>query len=426
MKTSPLYTLLALLTVLSLALSACGSGSSSAPVRQSNLRREKPNLQAADLRPLTDGNNAFAFDLYQALRAENGNLAYSPFSISLALAMTSAGARGQTEAQMTQAMHFLPQAELHPAFNALDQALEAVPSSADKDQEPMQLNVANAVWTEQTLPLESAFLDTLSLNYGAGIHQSDFINQPKAVKDEINAWVSDETQEKIQDLLSENAIGPFARMVLVNAIYFKADWLDQFDANHTYDAPFHLLDGSEVTAPLMSQGMTLPYAAGDGWQMAELPYAGGTAAMDILVPDEGRFEEIEASLNAEAVSAMWSGLQPTSVSFAMPKFKVESSFTLGDYLAALGMPDAFAPDLADFSGMTGGRDLFIGAVVHKAFVAVDEEGTEAAAATAVIMELSMAPMFDVTLTVDRPFLYIIRDLQSGQILFMGRVLNPAQ
>jgi serpin B len=387
---------LALLTVLSLALSACGSSAAGSPVRKSNLRRENPNIQASDLHNLTDGNNAFAFDLYQSLRSENGNLAYSPFSISLALAMTSAGARGETEAQMTQAMHFL------------------------------QLNVANAVWTEQTLPLQSDFLDTLALHYGAGIHQSDFINQPNAVKDEINSWVSDETQEKIKDLLSENAIGPFTRMVLVNAIYFKADWLNQFDSNSTADAPFHLLDGSQVQAPLMNKGMTLPYAAGDGWQMAELPYAGGTAAMDILVPDEGRFEEIEASLNAEAVSAMWSGLQPTSVAFALPKFKVESSFKLDDSLAALGMPNAFDPDLADFSGITGHNDLFIGAVVHKAFVAVDEEGTEAAAATAVIMELSMAPMFDVTLTVDRPFLYIIRDLQSGQILFMGRVLNPAQ
>jgi serpin B len=417
---------LALLTVLSLALSACGSSAAGSPVRKSNLRRENPNIQASDLHNLTDGNNAFAFDLYQSLRSENGNLAYSPFSISLALAMTSAGARGETEAQMTQAMHFLPQAQLHPAFNALDQALEATPTSSDKNQEPLQLNVANAVWTEQTLPLQSDFLDTLALHYGAGIHQSDFINQPNAVKDEINSWVSDETQEKIQDLLSENAIGPFTRMVLVNAIYFKADWLNQFDSNSTADAPFHLLDGSQVQAPLMNKGMTLPYAAGDGWQMAELPYAGGTAAMDILVPDEGRFEEIEASLNAEAVSAMWSGLQPTSVAFALPKFKVESSFKLDDSLAALGMPNAFDPDLADFSGITGHNDLFIGAVVHKAFVAVDEEGTEAAAATAVIMELSMAPMFDVTLTVDRPFLYIIRDLQSGQILFMGRVLNPAQ
>jgi serpin B len=340
--------------------------------------------------------------------------------------MTSAGARGQTEAQMTQAMHFLPQAELHPAFNALDQALEVVPSSSDKDQEPLQLNVANAVWTEQTLPLESAFLDTLALNYGAGIHQSDFINQPEAVRKEINTWVSDETQKKIQDLLGENAISPFTRMILVNAIYFKADWLNQFDADRTYDAPFHLLDGSEVTAPLMSQGMTLPYAAGDGWQMAELPYAGGTAAMDILVPDEGRFDEIETSLDFETASAMWSGLQPTSVALAMPKFKVESSFSLAEQLAALGMPDAFDPGLADFSGITGHNDLFIGQVVHKAYVAVDEEGTEAAAATAVIMELSMAPMFDISLIVDRPFIYIIRDLQSGQILFMGRVLNPAQ
>lgn len=425
MKTPPLYALLALLTVLSLALSACGSAAAN-PIRQSNLRREKPNLQAADLRPLADGNNAFAFDLYQSMRGEDGNLACSPFSISLALAMTSAGARGQTEAQMTQAMRFLPQAELHPAFNALDQVIESVPSSSDKDQQPLQLSVANAVWTEQTLPLESAFLDTLALHYGAGIHQSDFVNQPEAVRKEINTWVSDETREKIQNLLGENAISPFTRMILVNAIYFKADWLDQFDANDTSDGPFHLLDGSEVQVPIMRQEMDIPYAAGDGWQMVELPYAGGTAAMDILVPDEGRFDEIETSLDFETASAMWNGLAPANVALGLPKFKVESSFSLAEQLADLGMPDAFDPGLADFSGMTGNRDLFIGQVIHKAYVAVDEEGTEAAAATAVIMELAMARIADISLTVDRPFIYIIRDLQTGQILFMGRVLNPAQ
>jgi serpin B len=435
MKTSPLYSLLTLLTILSLALAACGTtpppstsapAATSGPAPKSNLLREKPSVQAGDLRPLTDGNNAFAFDLYQSLRAGNDNLAYSPFSISLALAMTSAGARGGTAEQMTRVLHFLPQDQLHPAFNALDQALEAMPSSSDKDQEPLQLSVANAVWAEQSLPLQSDFLDTLALNYGAGIHQSDFINQAEAVRNEINTWVSDKTQEKIQDILPENAIGPATRMALVNAIYFKADWLDPFDAGNTFDQPFHLLDGSEVNVPMMGQGMDLPYAAGDGWQMVELPYAGGSAAMDILVPDEGRFEEIETSLDFEAASAMWNGLQPNSVSLALPKFKVESSFMLADQLATLGMTDAFSPDLADFSGMTGNKDLYIGMVIHKAFVAVDEEGTEAAAATIAVMELTMAQAFDVTLRVDRPFIYIIRDLQSGQILFMGRVLNPAQ
>lgn len=423
MKHSPMYALLTLLAVLSLTLAACGK--TEGPVKKSNLQRENPSVQDADLQALVDGDNAFAFDLYQSLRTEPRNLAYSPFSISLALAMTSAGARNDTLTQMTQALHFLPQDQLHPAFNALDQKLESQPKGS-KDQQPLQLNIANAVWTEQSLPLQSDFLDALARNYGAGVHQSDFINQYEAVRNEINGWVSDQTNQKIQNLLVPGTLDSATRMVLVNAIYFKADWLTPFDANNTSDAPFNLLDGTQVQVPTMNDEMDIPYAAGDGWQMAELPYAGGTAAMDILVPDQGRFDEIESSLDLDTVSAMWSGLQTKNVSLHLPKFKVESNFMLADQLSALGMTDAFDPDLADFSGMTGSKDLYIGAVVHKAYVAVNEKGTEAAAATAVIMELAMARIADVNLTVDRPFIYIIRDLQTGQVLFMGRVLNPAQ
>lgn len=424
MRHSPLYALFALLTVLSLALSACGGAGGT--VKRSNLRRESPPVRDADLLALVDGDNAFAFDLYRSLRAESGNLAYSPFSISLALAMTSAGARNDTLMQMTQALHFPPQDQLHPAFNALDLRLESTPINLDKDQEALVLNIANAVWTEQTLPLQSTFLDTLAQSYGAGVHQSDFRNQPQAVRREINAWVGDETKQKIKNLLSEDAISSDTRMVLVNAIYFKADWLDPFDADNTSNDAFTLSNGSQVQVPFMHQGMSIPYAAGDGWQMVELPYAGGTAAMDILVPDEGRFDEVESSLDLETFYAMRGGLQPTGVSLGLPKFKVESSFQTGDALSALGMTDAFDPGLADFSGMTGDKDLFISAVIHKAYVAVDEKGTEAAAATAVIMETAGAPLWDVSLRVDRPFIYIIRDLQTGQILFMGRVVNPAQ
>lgn len=411
-----------LLTLASILLSACGGNVS---VAESNRAREKnPAVSESDLQTLVDGNNAFALELYQSLRPEDGNLILSPFSISLALAMTYAGARGGTETQMADVLNFGPQEQTHPAFNALDLALEEKPIVLDKDQEPMQLSIANSVWAEQTFTFLPNFLDTLSVNYGAGIHLLDFINSPDPSRKTINQWVSDETRDKINDLLPENSITPDTKMVLVNAIYFKADWLSPFDANHTYDGTFKLLDGSEVTVPMMGQSMDMPYFVGDGYAAAELPYAGGTAVMTLLVPDEGRFEEIESQLDDALFKEVLGNLAIANVTLQMPKFEYESTFTLSDALAEMGMPLAFDENNADFSGMTQEQDLYIGNVIHKAYVAVDEKGTEAAAATAVIMEGATAMMPENTLYIDRPFLFFIRDAESGQILFIGRVLNP--
>jgi serpin B len=373
-----------------------------------------------------DGDNAFALDLYRSLRSRDGNLVYSPFSISLALAMTYAGAHNATESQMAGTMHFLPQDKLHTAFNALDLKLAEEHKAETKDQEPLQLNIANAVWAEQTYPFQQDFLNTIALNYGAGINLADFINQYEPARKEINGWVSDKTEEKIKELLPKGVLDSNTRMVLVNAIYFKADWLDQFDAISTNDYPFHLLDGSTVNAPTMFNEMFIPYMQGGNYQAVELAYAGNTAAMDIIIPDEGKFEEFESTFDPGTLDEITNNMQPTSVSFGLPKFTFSRDFGLASQLAGLGMPDAFDPDKADFSGMTGGRDLFISNIVHKAFVAVDEKGTEAAAATAVIIAPTGMLMPDITLTIDRPFIFIIRDLGTAQILFIGRVLNPIQ
>jgi len=411
------------LLLAAILIASCG-GATGTMAESTRSRERNPNIDGNDLSNLVDGNNAFALDLYQSLRSQNGNLILSPFSVSLALAMTYAGARGETEAQMAQTLNFPAQADLHRAFNALDLALEEGTINLDQDQEPMQLNIANAVWAEQTFSFLQEYLDTIAVNYGAGIHLSDFINNAEPTRKEINNWVSDETEDKIKDLLPADSVGPDTRMVLVNAIYFKADWLDQFDANDTYDREFNLLDGSRVTVPMMGQGMYIPYTSGDGYQAVELPYAGNSAAMTIIVPDQGRFGEVESALTDEMFAAMIASMEQTSLVLRMPKFEFESSFSLTDALSELGMPAAFDRGQADFSGMTGGKDLFIGNVIHKAFVAVDEEGTEAAAATAVIMEATGAMMEDLVLVIDRPFIFLIRDLESGQILFIGRVLNP--
>ncbi|MEW6404197.1 MAG: serpin family protein [Chloroflexota bacterium] len=426
MRPTKPFLLLALIAVL---LSACG-GPTSSDIARSNLQRDKnPNLSESDLQTLVDGNNAFALDIYQSLRPSDGNLILSPYSISIALAMTYAGARGETESQMADVLHFdQGQDATHSAFNALDLELaQRGESGSDRDQEPMQLNIANAVWAEQTFPFLQDYLDTIAVNYGAGIRLADFITQSDPTRKEINSWVSDQTKDKINNLLPDGSLNPDTRMVLVNAIYFKADWLDQFEADDTQEAPFHLLDGSQVTVDMMSQSMHgFPYAKGDGYQAVELAYAGESAAIDIIVPDEGRLEEFEASFDQAVFKGIIGEMQPVSLTLGLPKFEFTKDFNLSDTLTVMGMSDAFDRGLADFSGMSIKEDLFISDVIHKAFVAVDEEGTEAAAATAVIMELAGAAMSDVTLTIDRPFIFIIRDTATGQILFIGRVLNPAQ
>ena len=422
---SPLHPkLFAILVVLSFLLSACGPKAS---IAKSDLQRvAAPNVSQDELHGLTEANNTFALDLYQSLRSRDGNLIYSPYSISLALAMTYAGARGETESQMARTLHFLPQDKLHAALNELDQELAKRGEAQSKDKAPLQLNIANAVWAEQTFPFRKEYLAVIAQNYGAGIQLSDFVHQHEAVRKEINGWVSNKTNDKIKDLIPEGVLDPTTRMVLVNAIYFKADWMVPFEAKNTHDAPFHLLDNSDVQVKMMSEGLSgVPYVKGDGYQAVELGYQGGSAAMDIILPDEGKFAEFESGLDAQKLNEILGTMQPSDrLQLELPQFSFTTNFDLKDRLTSMGMSDAFDSDRADFSGMTGKKDLYIDTVLHKAFVAVDEKGTEAAAATAAAMELAAAMMPGVTLTIDHPFIFVIRDLPSGQILFVGRVLNP--
>ncbi|MGE5073931.1 MAG: serpin family protein [Anaerolineae bacterium] len=418
---------LSALAVLSLLLSACGSRPSADVARSTLDRVRDPAVPQADVAALVKGNNGFALQLYRSLHSEDGNLAFSPYSISVALAMPYAGARGDTAAQMARTLHYtLPQDKLHPAFNRLDQDLAKQAEPSSKDEHPLQLKIANAVWAEKTFTFLQDYLDLIARNYGAGVQLSDFVNNHEAVRQQINKWVSQQTNDKIKDLIPQGALDAMTRMVLVNAIYFKADWLQPFDPNDTSDAPFHLLDGSQVQTKMMSNQLSAPYAAGEGYQAVELAYSGETAAMDIIVPDDGRFADFEAGLDAEKLDSVLGSLQPGTLELSMPKFTFRSSLELGDRLAAMGMADAFNADAADFSGMTGKRDLYISKVLHQAFIAVDEKGTEAAAATAVIMRTTSALVGPQKLVIDRPFIFVIRDLESGQILFMGRVLDPTK
>ena len=389
-------------------------------------RATLPPTPPVDWQELVQGNSTLAFDLYRQLRQGNDNLFYSPYSISLALAMTYAGARGETAQQLAQALHFtLSQENLHPAFNALDLLLAARgKDAAGKDGQGFRLHIVNALWSPKDYVFRPAFLDLLAENYGAGLRLLDFA-QTEQARATINQWVAEQTENKIQDLLPKGSPDGLTRLVLTNAIYFNAAWEHPFETEFTQDGAFHLLDGSEITVPMMRQGETLNYAEGEDYQAVELPYNGEELSMVILLPQSGQFTAFEEKMDSTGVQAILDGMSQTMVALSMPRFQIESGFSLVGALSALGMTDAFQQD-ADFSGMQDGNEpLFIGDLVHKAFVAVDEAGTEAAAATAVRM-VGGAPQKPTEITVDHPFIFLIRDIHTGTILFVGRVVNPAQ
>jgi serpin B len=423
MKSKWLYAI-SLGLVLLTGLAACVQ-----PASGDILRSEKPRVAAAvsqdDLSKLVGGNNAFALDLYQALKGMEGNLFYSPYSISLALAMTYAGARESTEKQMAATLHYvLPQDRLHPAFNGLDQELSARGQGArGKDGKGFRLNIVNAIWGQKGYPFLAQYLDLLAQDYGAGLRTLDFRAAPDASRQAINVWVADQTEQRIKDLIPPGVIDPLTRLVLTNAIYFNAAWANNFEKNATQPADFHLAGASTVKVPMMHQTERLGYAEGSGFQAVTLPYDGRELEMLLLLPEEGKFTEFEKSLDAAKVDSITSGIVPRQVALSLPSYKYESEFSLGKVLAAMGMPVAFSGQ-ADFSGMTGNLELTISEVVHKAFVAVDESGTEAAAATAVIMRATAMPGMPLQVIVDRPFIFLIRDIKTASIIFMGRVVDP--
>ena len=398
--------------------------------RSGEERNTSPDVSQADLQTLVAGNYAFAFDLYGALSESGGNLFFSPHSISTALAMAYAGARDETESQMADTLRFeLSQDRLHPAFNALDLSLSA---RLDDDGD-FRLNITNSVWGQEGYGFLPDFLDTLALNYGDEVRTVDFRRDPEGARVRINDWVAKETEERIKDLIPSGAIDELTRLVLANAIYFRAAWLLPFDESDTADRPFHLLDGSERDVPMMRQQEDLRYASGGGFQAVELPYKGVGVSMTILLPDSGKFREFEDSLSGVSLQDIAEDLESRFVHLSMPRFEMESSFSLPDTLKTMGMPDAFDGTAADFSGIDGrvcqtGGDtcLLITDVLHKAFVSVDEAGTEAAAATAVIIGLTglREEPEPVELVIDRPFIFLIRDHTTGAILFLGRVLEP--
>ncbi len=368
---------------------------------------------------LVKGQTTFALNLYQELRTSDGNLFYSPYSIHAALSMTAAGARRRTQAQMLAVLR----SGDHPAYGELNRRILGN-SSAD-DTDTFRLTLAHALWGQQGYAFEPAFLDTLATYYDAELREVDFASDPNNARRTINDRVSQQTEGRIADLLPEGAVNNQTRMVLTNAIAFKSDWMRPFAPELTRDDIFTRLDGSTVTVPMMNQTASYGYAASAAYQIVSLPYQ-GTAQMVIVLPAADSFADVEAKLTGDYIQALLAAIQPTEVALSLPTFTYDARFDLADTLASMGMQTAFLPGIADFSGIDGSNQIYLSGVFHQAFVAVDEQGTEAAAATGVVSGVTSAqPMPPLPVRIDRPFIYLIQDTNTGALLFIGRVLDPS-
>lgn len=395
---------------------------------RSDVARNPPGaVTGQQLADMVAGDRAFAFDLYRALIAEeDSNLFISPYSISTALSMVLAGTRADTEEELAAALGVgVDQDVWHLARNRLELDLAALASydpPGEGDAVPLTLEPTNALFGQTGYQFKRDFLDVLAANYGAGMNALDFASHPEPSRLAINEWVAERTRDRIEQLLPQDSITELTRAVLVNAIYFKANWLSPFNPELTETLAFHLLDGSTVDAPMMHGSARTLYAAGDGWRAVDLRYV-GQASMLIIVPDEGRFAEIESNLDDAFLADVVGQLEEYEVDLRLPRWESASDLDLIPPLQALGVQLLFEPGSADLTGIADIAELYVTDVLHQANITVDEKGTEAAAATAVIVgEVSAPP--PASLTVDRPFIYFIRDASAGEILFMGRLVQP--
>ena len=367
-------------------------------------------------------NTLFALDLYNQLKMTDGNMFFSPFSIFTALAMTWAGARENTAVQMAETLHFTEKpAQFHRAIGDLISQLNAVQKETD-----VELSIANAIWAQKGYQFLDEFFRIVQQSYQADLKQVDFSSAAESARQAINTWVEQQTNEKIKDLLPPKVLNALTRLVLVNAIYFKGFWDNQFKSRDTREMEFWLLTEVAVKVPMMHQEHQFGYWENDWLQIIEMPYKEESLSLIVLLPKEKTgIADLEQKLNFENMMAWQRRLKKRKVIVFFPKFKIESQFSLGQTLALMGMPDAFDPELADFSAMVGQKELYISAVIHKAFLEVNEEGSEAAAATGVVVGVTSIAPSPPIFKADHPFVFFIRDNKSQSILFLGRVLNPA-
>jgi serpin B len=377
---------------------------------------------------VTAGNTQFAFDLYRQLAADpqytDQNLFFSPYSISSALAITYEGARGTTADEIRTVLHL-------PANDTLRrEGFSAIDAGLNHGDANYTLRTANALWAEKTYPFLPEYIDVAERWYGANATNLDFAGNPEGSRQTINQWVEGETEDKIKDLLPAGSIDSMTALVITNAVYFKGTWVKQFDANETREETFRVGPDKTVPVPMMhrtDEDAVYGYTETDTLQVLEMPYAhesGSELAMLVLLPVGDNLTAAEEVLDAEKIADLRQSLVRERVNVSFPKFTLDTDYSLPGTLAAMGMPTAFSMD-ADFSGMDGTENLFVSGVVHKAFVDVNEEGTEAAAATGVVVGIKSArPETVPVFRADHPFVFLITEKDSGTVLFVGRVVNP--
>ena len=378
---------------------------------------------------VVEANNQFALDLYSALVDENpgDNIFFSPWSISSALAVTYEGAKGSTADEIRSVFHF-------PADEStMRNGYQEITDGINSGNSGFTLKTANALWAEETYTFLPSYLDTADRYYSARVTNLNFVNSPEESRQTINRWVEDQTAHRIKNLLPAGSILPETTLVITNAIYFKGTWATEFNEEDTASEDFRVSPTTTISVPMMKQtaeGAEFWYAETSSFQVLGMPYTsqgGKELSMLVLLPTDGDLEGAEESLDAGTISGLRQALDYQEVKVWFPKFKLETGYQMADMLSEMGMPSAFNPGVADFSGMDGTKSLAISQVFHKAYVDVNEEGTEAAAATAVVMDRSIAPADPVPVfRADHPFIFLIVDNENGNILFMGRVTNPVE
>ncbi len=428
----PRSTVAAVLLAATIVTTACGSSQASPAatgttdgiaLAAAHLPRASADPKAAN--EVAAAINAFGLDLYRAAGSGGGNFVVSPSSVAIALSMARAGAKGETAAQMDAVLHALGADAQAAGLNALDAALTSRTGTyKDETDKPVDLTlkIANATFAQRDMTFVPAYLDALATQYGAGLQLVDYKRDAEAARKLINAWVSEQTASRIPELLAPGILDSMTRLALVNAIYLKAPWLTPFDPDATKAGAFTRADGTTVQAQMMSAGEQFGYAAGSGWCAVDLPYVGGSLSLTVILPDD--IAAFEKSLTPDVLSTITSSLETKQVELTLPKFDIETKVDLAKVLGGMGMADAFDHDRADFSGITSQEKLFISNVIHQANITIDEKGTEAAAATAVVMRVTAAPASPVSLTVDHPFLFALRDGATGAVLFLGRIDDP--
>ncbi len=408
--------------VLGLLASACGTSPGYAAAAEVRSGAARAAADPAAARSAALALDAFSADLYRAMSSGGGNLVLSPYSVATALAMARAGAAGETRSQIDTVLHAGAAGDLDAGLNALDQALakRAGTYKVGEQSFDLELATANRLWGQKDFRFEAPFLDRLAADYGAGMQIVDYKRAPEDSRRAINAWVAARTKDRITDLIPQGVIDQMTRLVLTNAIYLRASWTQKL--SDAVPGTFHRADGTNVSAQMMSLAEHLRYSAGDGYEVVAIPYVGGLS-MVLIVPSQGGTAAFERGLDGARLRRAIGALGDAQVKLTMPKFQFRSRAQLKDALGALGMPIAFT-DRADFTAITKEEPLTIADVVHQAFIAVDEKGTEAAAATGIVFRATAAPQKVVELTVDRPFVFVIQDDETGTILFMGRVTDP--